>query len=178
MPIRAGLSSVRNKSQTPPPKQVPGKAEKPSPPTNNKPRFERKIEMRTALCGHDAELEILIGQPADHAKTREERVTQRKCPTCRAVDEAAKKEEDAKRKANAPPKSQKTIERLPDGSIFHVIYDAKREMWDGVLTVNGRQFAAGYSAVFKLLRALDTMYRRSVKKDMDADSNNQMQAAV
>lgn len=58
--------------------------------------------------------------------------------------------------------------RLPNGSCFNVIYDAATQTWSGVLIIDGVSFDTSHSAVFKLLRKLDQMYRESLPKpDVD-----------
>lgn len=71
------------------------------------------------------------------------------------------------RKARAPEAKHG---RLPDGSTFHVIYDAAKEEWVGGLTFHAAQVGGMVvlsdraSAVFKLLRKLDAQYREWAAK--------------
>lgn len=79
--------------------------------------------------------------------------------------------------------------RLPDGSIYVACYDAKRELWegimylpvdpkcghdeyllirDGLLGLIGRTFRGTLSGVFKLIHGLDTQFRLWLQKQGDA----------
>jgi hypothetical protein len=51
--------------------------------------------------------------------------------------------------------------RLPDGATFCATYDAQAERWAGTLTIGGQVFEAEASGVFRLMEALDRLYRAS-----------------
>lgn len=85
----------------------------------------------------------------------------RDCPACK--NEKQQKQAVANRAARAKRWLKQDL-RLPDGAEFRVSYDATAVRWTGTLTtpVTG-PFVASATAVFKLLRELDRLYRQSVK---------------
>jgi hypothetical protein len=112
-----------------------------------------------------------------HAKPQEW-FAKRQCPEC--VTEAAKAEKAKQDKARAErfrAKQEATArgeghrhghlaDRLPEGSTFHVQYDAKETLWSGTLVVahpdEGQEplhFEGTSSAVFQLLPKLDQQWR-------------------
>lgn len=87
------------------------------------------------------------------------------CPGCvRANRVKRNAEKRAAREAKGEPKSAvPDAGRLPEGAVFHATYDAAKQEWTGSLELlNGFQFTATESGVFKLLRQLDTLYRQSL----------------
>jgi hypothetical protein len=75
---------------------------------------------------------------------------------------AAREEQQGKSAKGKKGKSKRpeTPERLPDGATtFHVVYDATRQMWSGMLTIGSQVFTGEKSTVFRLLAALDGQYR-------------------
>jgi hypothetical protein len=54
-------------------------------------------------------------------------------------------------------------QRLPDGAVFHVAYDAAKTQWTGTLTIDGKTFTASKGGVFGLLQELDKQYRATVQ---------------
>jgi hypothetical protein len=47
--------------------------------------------------------------------------------------------------------------------VFHVTYDASKQTWSGTLTIGDQTFSGEKSAVFGLLRDLDTKFRDSLQ---------------
>lgn len=93
----------------------------------------------------------------------------KKCAACRKADHAARtvaerqaavERRAAKASAEAAVRASR---RLPDGSEFHVKYDAAAETWTGTLEVRHSDgvvaFAGKASGVFRLLKDLDRQYR-------------------
>lgn len=56
------------------------------------------------------------------------------------------------------------LPRLPDGAIFHVEYDAAGQKWRGTLTVGEVKVEGEASGVFKLMEALDKLYRATCEQ--------------
>jgi hypothetical protein len=132
------------------------------------------VEKVTCACGHEAELELYPDRQDKFRAARRANLASRVCPPCRQKAHAeltAREQAQAaeRRKARGGPTPRKeraarpAAERLPDGSAFAVAYDARAAKWSGTLTVptaDGRQVFEGEAgAVFKLLSALDGMYR-------------------
>lgn len=67
-----------------------------------------------------------------------------------------------------------TFERLPDGSKYETVYDAKNQCWHGTLTIPGHNpFTSSKSAVHKLITHLDQKYRRSIQPKPPGDKPNE-----
>jgi hypothetical protein len=85
------------------------------------------------------------------------------CDDCRIKNKTARRG-----RYKAKRREQQEQSRLPDNSAFAVIYDAANTTWHGSLTVNGVTFEGECSGVFRLLSALDKMYRDSVARPEEA----------
>lgn len=142
--MRAALAAKSTPATTPPPAPAPEKSAK-----------EKRAEKRAASpvlthsCGHTRPIIDLehVACPVCQDKCRRERAARRR---------AAR---EAKREAKAVPDAG----RLPDGAVFHATYDAAKQEWTGSLELlNGFQFTASESGIFKLLRTLDVLYRQSL----------------
>ena len=142
------------------------------------------IEQVTARCGHAVPFELFEDKKDKFRDDRRKKLTDRECLACRiaaqAVKEAADKEAVRLRRAERPkPSPAGPQERLPHGSRFDVAYDAAKEQWSGTLTVPDATpgcpalvLSASASAVFKLLRRLDDLYRAATaEKPGSADVN-------
>jgi hypothetical protein len=162
----AARRGVEAKQQAAPTTPAPAaeKAPRPAPPQKVKPPVVG-TEQATARCGHAVPFELFEDKKDKYRDARRKKLTDRDCSACRvkaqAEKEAADKEAARKRRAekpNPPPAPEKG--RLPHGSRYDVAYDAGKEQWCGTLTVPGlAPITAEASAVFKLLRRLDDLYR-------------------
>jgi hypothetical protein len=84
----------------------------------------------------------------------------------RNCDGCCRKNQAARRTRYSANKRDKVApSRLPDNSSFAVVYDAANTRWCGTLTINGVAYEGEHSGVFKLLAALDRMYRASLGSD-------------
>ena len=161
-----------------------GQARQPAAPPNPAPFQKPKplvvgVEQVTARCGHAVPFDLFEPKKDKFRDDRRKKITDRDCSACRvkaqAVKEAADKEAARLRRAERPkPPSAGPQERLPHGSRFDVAYDAGKGEWSGTLAVPGlAPVAASASAVFKLLRRLDDLYRQATadKPGDGADAN-------
>lgn len=115
----------------------------------------------TYRCGHS----ISLKQVQEHQD----------CPCCAKIARRKKGEEwDKKQKERLDTvrtvKADTATNRLPDGSVFHVSYDATTKTWTGMLTVPtihdcSEGFVGTASGVFSLLKKLDEGYRKTLTKD-------------
>lgn len=91
------------------------------------------------------------------------------CQAYAAELKQRRQERHAKKSEQRAERKAESCGRLPDGSAFHVTYDATAQKWSGslVTTVNGQQanFTASAEAVFKLLAKLDGLYRSELARD-------------
>jgi hypothetical protein len=132
------------------------------------------VEKVICACGHEAELPLYPDRQDKFRAARRKDLVSRVCPACRqkAHAELTAREQAAaagRRKARGGPTPRKekaarpVVERLPDGSEFHVAYDAGSERWSGTLTVStpegSKVFEGEAGGVFRLLSALDRQYR-------------------
>ena len=60
------------------------------------------------------------------------------------------------------PKRPDIPGRLPDGAVFHLLYNASTQTWWGTLKIGDAEFSGEKGGVFKLLRILDAEYRKSL----------------
>ena len=104
-------------------------------------------------CGHEAqltELEKRLCGPCkqEAAKAKQGRRKSRK--------EVKKSEAHAAEMAQANNDSR----RLPNGALFHVVYDAEKKEWSGSLTIQSLPVLENRAGgLFRLLGILDGMYR-------------------
>lgn len=127
-------------------------------------------EQVQAACGHTVEFGMFADKADKFREARRDKLTNRPCKECRSAIEKAKQDAAAPRRAEK--RAAKTAawkekrwnlpHRLPDGAAFEAHYNADLEQWQGRLTIQGKTFVAVNSAVFKLLRCLDYMYRDSL----------------
>ena len=136
------------------------------------------VEQATARCGHAVPFELFEPKKDKFRDGRRKKLTDRDYSACRvkaqaekgAADQEAARRRRARRAAQPAPEK----ERLPHGSRFDVAYDAGKEEWSGTLAVPGlAPIAASASAVFKLQRRLDDLYRAAAaeKPDGGGDAN-------
>jgi hypothetical protein len=123
-----------------PPEPPPGKPAKP-------PKAPKEPSPTgTYICGHKESLAHTYG---------------RACPACQNEGRRRKAE---KRRAGQGAKAERRPEgRLPDGATFAAVYNAAAVAWDGSLTVGGKMFTTSAGGVFKLMTALDALYRASLQ---------------
>ena len=132
------------------------------------------VERVTCACGHEAELPLYPDRLDKFRAARRKNLAGRVCPPCRqkahaelTAREQAAAAERRKARGGPTPRREKAarpaVERLPDGSAFHVTYDAQTAKWVGTLTVTtpggGQVFEGEAGGVFRLLTALDRQYR-------------------
>ena len=132
------------------------------------------VEKVICACGHEAELPLYPDRQDKFRAARRKDLQERPCPACRqkahaelTAREQAAAAERRKARGGPTPRREKAarpvVERLPDGSEFHVTYDATAERWSGALTVTtpegGKVFEGEAGGVFTLLTALDRQYR-------------------
>jgi hypothetical protein len=132
------------------------------------------VEKVTCACGHEAELPLYPDRQDKFRDARRKNLVSRVCPACRqkahaelTAREQAAAAERKKARGGPTPRREKAarpvVERLPDGSEFHVTYNAAAERWSGTLTVatpeGGQVFEGEAGGVFRLLSALDRQYR-------------------
>lgn len=104
-----------------------------------------EVQVLSARCGHN--ITYFLKWPGDpKAENKRQAALNGWCPNCLAE----------RRDQHKP--------RLPPGSRFNVLYDGETQTWSGTLQVKtpmGVQAWSGQkSGVFRLLQALDIMYRR------------------
>lgn len=133
-----------------------------------------RTEQVQARCGHAVPFELYPDGKDKFRESRRKHVTDRDCPECRqkAHQErtAAEMEAGRLRRAAKPQPDAQIKDRLPHGSRFDgLVWDADKGEWSGTLTVpdpaaegGARTFAATARGVFRLLRILDDMYRKSL----------------
>ena len=145
------------------------------PPAGDRPRPPVVgVERVTCACGHQAELPLYPDRQDKFRAARRKDLVERPCPACRqkahaelTAREQAAAAERRKARGGPTPRREKAarpaVERLPDGSAFHVTYDAQTAKWVGTLTVTtpggGQVFEGEAGGVFRLLTALDRQYR-------------------
>lgn len=161
----------------------PAAAKPKAPPPAKKPKDPIRHDKVTAKCGHIVEVPVF---PDDkHLAMRTEKATSKKCQPCRQADHAAQEAKIAEKKAAkeaakatqpeqpppGPPAEKKmrpawwrSRDRLPDGSVYHSVYHADRERWEGTLSIplpdgTVKVFEAEKSGVMVIQRKLDDMYR-------------------
>jgi hypothetical protein len=133
------------------------------PPQPKQPRKSRMLVITTReadpaqtitySCGHKVGCRYLQGD---------------KCPAC--LKRQQRQRNRAKHQAQAEAKAQAgaAASRLPDGATFTATYDANTQLWIGTLTTAGQVFEAEHSAVFRLMAALDALYRQTLQGVNDA----------
>ena len=157
-------------------------AEKAAAKASGKPAAPAKVPLKddggfvvTFACGHTDFFEPdhlekkcsdcrLFGDPAFRAKSdalerlRIERIEQEA--------KEAKEKPPAAKPQPAPgksgPKRPDIPGRLPDGAVFHLLYNASTQTWWGTLKVGDAEFSGEKGGVFKLLRILDAKYRKTI----------------
>jgi hypothetical protein len=159
---RRGAEANRQAQQTAPPPSKPT-------PAPAKPAEAVKV---TAVCGHEMTIEP-GGKPTFQAE-RLKKLAGLPCPDCKrkAQQEREAVEQEAARKrreekAARPPRPKPRLGRLPNGSTFHVVYDAEAVRWCGTLTIPAPRsgifkesvVSADDGALFALLQRLDRKYR-------------------
>lgn len=136
-------------------------------------------EIIQASCGHDIQFGLFEDKLDKFRKERRVKWQEKACEACRKlrreaseVESKIKREEKAKGNANQGKwKHGRLVDRLPHGSVFHVIYNAETQRWSGMLnipkddgsgekTYDFQTFCADSSGVFKLLPKLDALYRQ------------------
>jgi hypothetical protein len=96
-------------------------------------------------CGHDRPLADL---------------TSRQCPACRKATAARR----AAKNAAKPARLDAAHGRLPDGAVYHKLYDAATETWTATLTIPGFPvLKASASGSYTVERLLDRMYREHLR---------------
>lgn len=158
-----------------PPK--PAKAPEPKAPKAKAKVEPIRVDKVEASCGHQVDVKVFADDK--HEAQRKAQTAAKACSPCRQARHAAEMAEAAKRKAeraNRPkpatkstnPKKGKKFEdrtRLPHGSYFEAVFDAEKVRWKGSLTIPVEgdpptiTFYVEATAVFKLMRGLDNMYR-------------------
>ncbi len=134
-------------AKTPPP------AAKPKEPTKKPLKPYVPVESILFQCGHLHSAGLFAGKV---------------CPECQSKKNEAKKAKKRKSfekwQARTGEKKYDDPGRLPDGSVFRVMYDAGAQLWSGLLNVphdgGSTDFRGSHSGVFKLLRLLDDQYRK------------------
>jgi hypothetical protein len=184
--IPPSANTYADGSPKPPPKKPKDKpkpfVKKPVPPFTS-------YETVKAICGHDVQFGLWPDKQDKFRKERRLKLTEKKCPECRAADnkvreaeEQKRREEKAARIAANPPVPQnppgtkkkwrnsnkaRLYARLPHKSEFHVSYDAEKVLWSGRLSIPCGDlvlsFEASNSSVFWLLSQLDDLYRKSLE---------------
>lgn len=121
-----------------------------------------KWETVKAACGHDFQFGLFDDKKDKFRDARRTKQAARDCADCRKKKQEAQEAQGrAKREAKKKARENRwNVPRLPDGATFHVSYDASSLRWSGSLFIPGcPEFSNDSSAVFKLLRKLDTQYR-------------------
>jgi hypothetical protein len=86
-------------------------------------------------------------------------VTSKQCPACR--QEAAAR--GAAKNAAKPARLDAAHGRLPDGAVYHKLYDAATQTWTATLMIPGMpELKATAGGSFAVERLLDKMYRQQV----------------
>lgn len=136
---------VKDKAESPPvvedAKEIPvvKQDEKPKDKPPKKPK-----EMVKYQCGHSRSLRDISNAP---------------CPKCVAKK---RKKKNAENLEKFKAKKTNDDQRLPDKSVFHLVYDATAKMWDGDLEIPGMTVMVdSNSGVFGLLSKLDMQYRKA-----------------
>lgn len=149
-----------------------------SPPGSVKPQGTRKppppvvrTEQVKATCGHLVPFGLFEDKLDKHREIRRSKITDRACPECRRVAQAAKEKAEQEARMSKQSKKvkrpfQQKLERLPDNANFDAYYHANEQTWKGRLTIPNPGpgwsqvgFYDEASAVFKLLSKLDLKWR-------------------
>ena len=128
-----------------------------------------------------ADYGIIVPFACGHTNFYEPGYHEKKCQDCRVdpafrekcheierlrIEKEAKEKPPAAKPQPAPsksgPKRTDIPGRLPDGAVFHLLYNASRKVWWGTLKIGDAEFSGEKGGVFKLLRILDTKYRKSI----------------
>ncbi len=114
-------------------------------------------------CGHAETLDVSKIK-AEHVAGFLAKKSGKLCTSCRA-------EEDAKQlAARKTPRGNRGMiradsrqGRLPDGSMFSVVYHENVMQWHGILIIGDKEYKGCASGVFRLLANLDAMYREDIR---------------